>query len=84
MYEITLYGTLGCHLCDDALTVITSSLGAKAHVTYVDIADDPQLVVSMGMIIPVVQYKHTSLHWPFTTMDIRQLVGISPKRRYLI
>jgi glutaredoxin len=51
---VTLYGKPGCHLCDDARTVVArvcSELGEQY--AEVDITTDPELVRRFGEEIPV-------------------------------
>ncbi|QHC69570.1 glutaredoxin family protein [Rathayibacter sp. VKM Ac-2801] len=57
--ELTLVGKPGCHLCDDARTVVeqvVADLGGEASVTVseVSILDDPELHERFVEEIPVV------------------------------
>ena len=58
-----LYGTQGCHLCDEALAMLNSA-GIQAD--HVDIANDDELSERYGMRIPVLQRMDgKELGWPF-------------------
>jgi glutaredoxin len=64
----TIYGTDGCHLCEDAdklLQQAASVLPITYH--YIDIADDETLVERYGIRIPVIRHDSSSdeLGWPF-------------------
>lgn len=68
MLELNLYGTLGCHLCEQAEQILTSSQSPRLfNVTVVEIADDDALLARYGVRIPVVHSKTTDqeLGWPF-------------------
>jgi hypothetical protein len=70
-----LYGTLGCHLCDDAeqLLVQAQAVLPIAWRT-VDIALEQNLMTKYGASIPVlINEEGQSLHWPFSLLDISQL-----------
>jgi hypothetical protein len=77
MKKITLYSTLGCHLCEQALGIIQPLLeggqGSEYVLEEVDIADSDLLVELYGIRIPVVKRSdsQTELGWPF---DSRQFV----------
>jgi len=64
---LILYGTLGCHLCEQAQALIGTSQRDVGELRYVDIASDDQLVESYGVRIPVVKHSVTGeeLGWPF-------------------
>ncbi len=63
-----LYGTLGCHLCEQA-DAIVARLQADFPIVLrrVDIANDEALVLAMGERIPVLENAMTGaqLDWPF-------------------
>jgi glutaredoxin len=54
-HRITLLGKPGCHLCDDARTVVTR-VAEQAGVPWeeLSILDDPELLEEYGEQIPVV------------------------------
>jgi glutaredoxin len=54
MPVVTLYGKPGCHLCDDARTVVQQALaGRDAELDEVDVTLDPVLERRYGERIPV-------------------------------
>ncbi len=71
---LILYGTVGCHLCEQAKAVIVLT-GATA--TYIDITDDDTLYEQYGMRIPVLLRADTGseLGWPFDEMDVLQFLS---------
>lgn len=61
--NILLYGTEGCHLCDQAKDILA---GTGTHFTYIDIADGEALYSRYGMRIPVIARSDgKELDWPF-------------------
>ncbi len=61
-----LFGTVGCHLCDEAEGIaapIARRLGYRLR--YCDIADDPQASAEMETRIPILEYDGRQLCWPF-------------------
>lgn len=72
---LTLYSTLGCHLCDLAIEVLAHcSEVSQKHVCSIDIADDDDLVSRYGVRIPVIAYAGKELGWPFTVDDVSALL----------
>lgn len=73
MKRILLYTTLGCHLCEQALSLLEAlPEQASFELELVDIADDDGLVERYGIRIPVIQRVDNGqeLGWPF---DLQQL-----------
>lgn len=72
---LVLYGTRGCHLCDQAEALLRQASGARAiEWRYVDIALDDALVVRYGTRIPVlVTGGGQEMGWPFSLLDILRL-----------
>ncbi len=66
---LTLYSTEGCHLCENALVLLTQC-GLKPQV--VDIAFDEQLFSRYGVTIPVVEFEQSELSWPFELEELQQ------------
>ncbi|MBK8973500.1 MAG: glutaredoxin family protein [Hahellaceae bacterium] len=70
---LELYGTLGCHLCDQAeaiiLAVLEANPGLSTHlqIEAVDIAESDALIEAYGERIPVLKALHSGeeLCWPF-------------------
>lgn len=69
---LTLYGTQGCHLCDEAEVLLRTAAAARAiDWCYVDIALDDVLVARYGTRIPVLLAPGgEELGWPFSLLDI--------------
>lgn len=68
-HALILYGTEGCHLCDEAQTLL-DRIGLTWH--DVDIADDDELLERYGTSIPVLARSDSSdeLNWPFQREDV--------------
>ncbi|WP_164520832.1 glutaredoxin family protein [Vibrio aphrogenes] len=57
---LTLYSTSGCHLCEQAYSLI-SQLNLKEPLQVVDIAFDDALFSRYGVTIPVLAYSQQQL-----------------------
>lgn len=53
---ITLYSTEGCHLCEQAYSLLVEA-GVQEHVQVIDVAFDDVLFSRYGVTIPVVSIK---------------------------
>jgi hypothetical protein len=80
MVRAILYGTLGCHLCDDAeallaplLATVSATLGSDCEIECIDIADDDGLLDRYGEHIPVLRRvaDDVELSWPFDAAAAR-------------
>ena len=69
-----LYSTSGCHLCEQAQSVIQRVLGEIAP--EIDILGDERLLARYGVRIPVLQRTDTraEIGWPFGEGDVLDLV----------
>lgn len=69
---LTLYGTQGCHLCDDAEMVLKhAQMAISFEWRYIDIALDDDLVKKYGIRIPVLRNDTgQELGWPFSLLDL--------------
>lgn len=70
-YTISLFTTLGCHLCEDALAMLQYYQDQHAisfTIDLVEIANSEQLIEQYGVRIPVLKHSQTSheLSWPFS------------------
>ncbi len=87
MSEFNLYGSEGCHLCEQALTICLTVI-SKEQLKQVDIieqervAHEEQTLVELyGVHIPVLEKleddssKNTKLFWPFSQEQVTQLVN---------
>ncbi|QLF94726.1 glutaredoxin family protein [Pseudomonas sp. ABC1] len=67
MPECQLFGTLGCHLCEQAEAVLMPLAAQGLSIELVDIAEREQWVEAYGLRIPVLRRLDTGaeLGWPF-------------------
>jgi len=75
MPKLTLYSTLGCHLCELAEQVLTRALNPNSYqLEKCDIADSDQLIELYGVRIPVVKCDgiEGDLGWPFDEEGVTQ------------
>ncbi len=73
-----LFGTLGCHLCEEAARELVEVLPVDGvTVREVDIALDDGLMAKYSYSIPVLRRcsDGRELHWPFSAADVRALVA---------
>ena len=72
--NLVLYGTVGCHLCEAAESLLAEILGPEAFgsVCRVDIAADDELQDRYGLRIPVLAdtVSGRELNWPFDAGDL--------------
>lgn len=68
----TLYGTEGCHLCEEAVHQLQPFLHQQLW-EHVDIATDDALLNEYGIRIPVLRYTATGaeLNWPFDSAKLK-------------
>lgn len=80
MRHFVLYGTLGCHLCEQAEALLAPLLESGSHqIECIDISDDDSLMSSYALTIPVLRRvdDDATLCWPFDTAQAsRFLQGI--------
>ena len=75
--HLRLYGTLGCHLCDQAFAILYPLTQTHGWIVEsVDVADDDALLERYGVRIPVLAKpgRGRELEWPFTLEQIHALV----------
>lgn len=72
---LILYGTQGCHLCDQAEALMEQAGASRAvEWQYVDIALNEKLVEKYSTRIPVlVTGEGQEIGWPFSLLDILNL-----------
>jgi len=70
--ECQLFGTLGCHLCEQAEEVLMPLVEHGLRVDLLDIADQARLVDDYGLRIPVLRRIDTGeeLDWPFEAEQV--------------
>ncbi|HFD13594.1 MAG TPA: glutaredoxin family protein [Crenotrichaceae bacterium] len=77
--KFILYGTEGCHLCDEArdlVDLVLATMTDQLDYPTIDIADDAHLVEQYGTSIPVlkaIQLEH-ALYWPFDAKQINEFI----------
>jgi hypothetical protein len=74
MKMFILYGTLGCHLCEQAAAIVAPLLASDCLLEDVDISGSEDLMARYAIRIPVLvrQADGAELGWPF---DQQQLLA---------
>lgn len=74
--DCELYGTLGCHLCDEAEQVLQPFVAQGLVVELLDIIESPEWLERYALSIPVLRRVDTGqeLHWPFDQQAVLQLL----------
>lgn len=72
-----LFGTLGCHLCEDAEQLLQPFVAQGLVVELLDIIDSPRWLERYALSIPVLRRVDTGqeLNWPFDEQDVVQLLS---------
>jgi glutaredoxin len=83
MQTLTLYGTEGCHLCEEAEQLLQqwlTHMPGQFELVTVDIVGDDALFERYGVRIPVILHRDSGreLGWPF---DIGALDAFLAERR---
>lgn len=67
MNHFILYGTSGCHLCDEAEAILSPLLFAQCTIECIDISDSDELLERYAILIPVLKRLRddAELRWPF-------------------
>lgn len=78
---LALYGTSGCHLCEQADALVRGAVAVAFRP--VEIADDADLLERYGRRIPVLRRLDTGeeLDWPFDAAAVQRLLegtGLRP------
>lgn len=77
--NLTLYTTVGCHLCDQALALLDPWLQKGLKLALVDIAEDDLLMARYGVRIPVVaSLCGAELGWPFSAEKLASWIADLP------
>lgn len=74
-----MYGTLGCHLCVEAMALLASRANALGFdLVEIDIAESDSLMSSYAMRIPVAYREDIQLEmdWPFNTEDVERFLSL--------
>lgn len=75
--DLVLYGTLGCHLCEQAMALATPvARRAGSTLEERDIATDPALEARYDVRIPVLRRRDNGaeLDWPFDAAAVYRLL----------
>lgn len=78
MRHFLLMSTSGCHLCDEAVELIVTTLDPALHsIDEVDIAFDDSLMERYALRIPVLldEASGTELGWPFDHAGLRTFLA---------
>ncbi|MET0355226.1 MAG: glutaredoxin family protein [Cellvibrio sp.] len=76
--KIHLYSTLGCHLCEQAKSILWPLLSRYEYrLIEIDIATDDDLIERYGTRIPVlaVSDRVGELNWPFNSEEVEHFLG---------
>jgi hypothetical protein len=70
--KIQFFTTLGCHLCEEALTQLhyLQGNGLNLDIELIEIADSDELIERYGVRIPVVLKQTAEIGWPFTVQEL--------------
>lgn len=73
--DLILFGTDGCHLCDEARALLGQ---AGVQAVYADIVGDEALIERYGIRIPVLRRPDgAELGWPFGLQALKDFLGNS-------
>jgi len=76
--QFLLLGTVGCHLCDQAETILRPLVAAHGlEIELVDISEHDALLRAYGVYIPVLRQlaSGNELRWPFSAQDVAALLA---------
>lgn len=73
---LRLLETSACHLCEQALTIITQCLAEDIELQLIDIAEHPEWQSKYAIRIPVLYHPttQTDLGWPFDQADVNAFI----------
>ncbi len=75
MDKYTLYHTEGCHLCEQALALLSVQLRSE-QIILRDIVEEHHLVEKYQFTIPVVANKNNQeLGWPFDEQKLKEFIN---------
>lgn len=72
-----LFGTLGCHLCEEAEQVLQPFVAQGLVVELLDIIESSEWLERYSLTIPVLRRVDNGqeLNWPFDENDVLQLLA---------
>ena len=78
---LTLFHTDGCHLCEQAWTLVEQA-GLAAHSRCCDILDNDEWLAAYRVRIPVLRDESgRELGWPFTLAELNAWVSANPDQK---
>jgi hypothetical protein len=80
MMRLVLFGTSGCHLCEQAALIIDAYLSGKSDqpvINPIDIAEQAQWQEKYAIRIPVLYHPETQneLGWPFDQTNVEEFIN---------
>jgi hypothetical protein len=76
--RLLLFGTSGCHLCEQATEIIDAGLpdDISLLIESIDIAESEQWQVLYAQLIPVLYHPETrkELRWPFDQLQVKKYI----------
>lgn len=79
MIQLLIFGTSGCHLCEEAELIIKDCLPNSLELTIetIDIAEQEQWQERFALRIPVLYHPETKkdLGWPFEPSDVKEFIN---------
>jgi len=74
---LLLFGTLGCHLCEEADIIVAACDKKNILIENIDIAEYEQWQDKYAIRIPVLYHPATEkeLGWPFTQMQVQTFIN---------
>ena len=79
MKKLILFGTLGCHLCEEAEVIVASLMDGFAddlQIEITDIAEQEQWQEKYAIRIPILYHPETGseLGWPFDQLKLQEFI----------
>ena len=77
--KVLLFGTMGCHLCEEAEALVAALEydSAPIEIELIDIAEQEQWQDKYAIRIPVLYHpqNQAELFWPFDTNELNQFLS---------
>lgn len=75
--KIFLFGTMGCHLCEDADDIVSACDKKNTVIENIDIAEHTQWQDKYAIRIPVLYHPRSKkeLGWPFTQIQVQNFIN---------
>ena len=80
---LLLYGTLGCHLCEQAEWLLQPLRQTAWQLQVIDITeqtDSDALVERYGLRLPVLRFGTAELDWPFDLVQVERWLATQQAR----